>query len=64
MAMGHKEKLKGGDEYDYLTRARRFLYHRARQIKKIKRKFWKRNRLESKRDIAAQSADTSQNTEG
>lgn len=64
MAMGHKEKLKGGDEYDYLTRARRVHGHHPGQIKKIKRKFWKRNRLESKRDIAAQSGNTSKDTEG
>lgn len=50
MAMGHKEKLKGGDEYDYLTRARRFLGHDAGQIKKIKRKFWKRQRRAEKQD--------------
>lgn len=46
MTMGHKAKLKGGDEWDYLTRARRYFYHRAGQIKKIKRKFWKRQRAE------------------
>lgn len=44
--MGHKEKLKGGDEYDYLTRARRYFHHKAGQIRKIKRKFWKRQRAE------------------
>lgn len=44
--MGHKEKLKSGDEYDYLTRARRYFHHKAGQIRKIKRKFWKRQRAE------------------
>lgn len=44
--MGHKEKLKGGDEYDFLTRARRYYHHKAGQIRKIKRKFWKRQRAE------------------
>lgn len=46
MTMGHKEKLKGGDEYDFLTRARRYYHHKAGQIRKVKRKFWKRQRAE------------------
>lgn len=57
MAMGHRERLKGGDEYDYLTRARRFLYHRAGQIKKIKRKFWKRTRKIMKSKIKNTASD-------
>lgn len=44
--MGHKEKLKSGDEYDFLTRARRYYHHKAGQIRKVKRKFWKRQRAE------------------
>lgn len=44
--MGHKEKMKTGDEYDFLTRARRYYHHKAGQIKKIKRFFWKRQRAE------------------
>ena len=62
MAMGHREKLKGGDEWDYLTKARRFYHHRAGQIKKIKQKFWKRNRMEAKHDLATQSRDTGGDT--
>jgi hypothetical protein len=46
MAMGHKEKLKGGDEYDFLTKARRYFHHKTGEIRKIKRKFWKRQRAE------------------
>lgn len=46
MTMGHREKMKGGDEYDFLTKARRYYHHKAGQIKKIKRKFWKRQRAE------------------
>lgn len=42
--MGHREILKGGDEYDVLTRARRFHDPAAGVIKKIKRRFWKRIR--------------------
>jgi len=41
--MGHQEKLKGGDEYDYLTKARRTYGHPA-DAAKIKRRFWKRLR--------------------
>lgn len=51
MTMGHKEKLKGGDEYDFLTRARRYYHHKAGQIRKIKRKFWKRQRAEIRDQI-------------
>ena len=46
--MGHREKLKGGDEYDYLTKARRY-YGYSFDIKDIKRRFWKRLRQEAKR---------------
>lgn len=48
MSMGHKEILKGGDEYDLLTRARRYFQHRAGEVVKIKRKFWKRQRAETR----------------
>ena len=44
--MGNKEKLKGGDEYDFLTRARRWYMHRAGEVKKVKRRFWKRIRAQ------------------
>lgn len=46
--MGHKEILKGGDEYDLLTKARKYFHHRAGEISKIKRKFWKRQRAEAR----------------
>ena len=42
--MGHKEKLKSGDEYDALTGCRKFLGFRSGQRKRIKRKFNKRIR--------------------
>jgi len=41
--MGHREKLRGGDEYDYLTRARR-MYGHPSDAPRIKRQFWKRMR--------------------
>jgi len=56
MAMGHREKLKGGDEYDLLTRARRFYHSKKGVLKKVKRKFWKRQRAEV-RDHMKESTD-------
>lgn len=44
--MGHKEKMKSGDEYDFLTKARRYFHHKAGEIRKVKRRFWKRQRAE------------------
>ena len=40
--------MKGGDEYDGLTTARRFLHWKAGQVKKIKRAYNKRFRKHSK----------------
>jgi hypothetical protein len=48
MSMGHKEILKGGDEYDFLTKARKFHAHRSGEVSKVKRKFWKRQRTEAR----------------
>lgn len=42
--MGTREPLKGGDEYDYLTRARRYYNKRAGKFKPIKQGFWRRVR--------------------
>lgn len=42
--MGHRAKLKGGDEYDVLTSARRFHDPGPGVVKAIKRRFWKRMR--------------------
>ena len=42
--MGHREALKGGDEYDALTRWKKFLRWKPRVRKLIKRQFWKRQR--------------------
>ena len=41
--------MKGGDEYDGLTKARRFLHWKTGQLKKIKRAYNKRFRKYSKR---------------
>jgi len=45
--MGHKTKLKSGDEYDAFTKWRNVLNWRAGQIKAVKRKFNKRVRREA-----------------
>jgi len=49
--MGHKEKLKGGDEYDALTRARRYHSFRPGTRKRIKRKVSRRIRKQARFDI-------------
>ena len=49
--MGTKEKLRGGDEYDFLTRARRWYVKRRGEVKRVKRRFWKRVRKLTKRQI-------------
>lgn len=49
--MGHREKLKGGDEYDALTRSRRFYGPGAGVVKRIKRGFWKRLRASLKQTM-------------
>ena len=42
--MGTKEPLRGGDEYDVLTRWRRLVRGRRLAAQKVKRRFWKRIR--------------------
>jgi len=50
MMMGHREKLKGGDEYDLLRRgSRRVNPHRAGQVSALKRQFNKRQRRNARR---------------
>ena len=48
--MGKRIPLKGGDEYDALTKARKFHLWKAGQVKKIKRAYNKRFRKQG-RDI-------------
>ena len=52
--MGRREKLKGGDEYDILTRARRrYCYtNKPGVCRKVKRRFNRRMRRETRRLIA------------
>lgn len=46
--MGHRFKLRGGDEYDAFTKWRRFLRWKPGQLRKIKRRYWKRFRKNEK----------------
>ena len=46
--MNKRIPMKGGDEYDALTKGRRFLRWKAGQVKKIKRAYNKRFRKYSK----------------
>lgn len=45
----HPIPMKGGDEYDYLTRWRRYLHKRAGTVRKVKRGYWRRVRRIFKR---------------
>ena len=46
--MNKRIPMKGGDEYDALTKGRRFLRWKAGQVKKIKRAYNKRFRKYNK----------------
>lgn len=50
--MGHRGPLRSGDEYDYLTKARRFHGHPCR-AREIKRGFSKRMRRNNRCSIPA-----------
>jgi len=49
--MSKKIPLKGGDEYDGLTKARKFYHWKSGQLKKIKRAYNKRFRKQAKSKI-------------
>ena len=57
--MDKKIPLKGGDEHDALTNARRFYKYlnRSKVIKKIKRKYNKRFRKNGKEQIKSRSQE-------
>jgi hypothetical protein len=49
--MGHREKMRGGAEWDAFSRkARRIVcyLHNTKALRKIKRGFWKRQRTEER----------------
>jgi hypothetical protein len=49
--MNKRIPMKGGDEYDGLTKGRRFLHWKTGQLKKIKRAYNKRFRKYNKKVI-------------
>lgn len=51
MKEGRVEPLKGGDEYDALTRARKVHHYFAGTLKRIKRQYNKRVRQSGKKQI-------------
>lgn len=50
--MGHRETLKGGAEFDALTRWRKLMHWRPGEVKAIKRAFWKRQRRQGRLSVA------------
>lgn len=55
--MGTRAELKGGDEVDAFNRYARSLYcylHNTKALRKIKRGFWKRQRLETKLSLRSE----------
>jgi hypothetical protein len=54
--MGHRGELKDGDEWDALTRARRFYHWRPGELRAIKRRYNKRQRKEARFECRAESA--------
>lgn len=42
--MGTRERMINGDEYDYLTRARRFSKKKPGKFTQVKQAFWQRVR--------------------
>lgn len=55
--MGHKEEMKGGEEFDAFTGWKRFFNWNSGVRKRIKRQFNKRIRKEVKQNLAGQSGD-------
>lgn len=51
MKQGRIEPLKGGDEYEALTGARRYYHYFAGTLKRIKRQYNKRVRQSGKKQI-------------
>lgn len=53
--MGTREPLKGGDEWDFLTKAKRYCRSRAGARRIIKAKFWRRTRKQHRLEVADNS---------
>lgn len=52
MAMGTREPLKGGAEWDYLTRGRCFHRKVAGRVRLVKQTFWQRVRKAHRLELA------------
>jgi hypothetical protein len=57
MKKGRTTPLKGGDEYDALTRARKYYNFGRRAIKIIKRGYNKRVRRNDKKEVSNETKD-------
>lgn len=55
--MGHKEKLRGGDEWDAFTDWRKVVKMQRGELSKTKKRFNKRQRREAKRLLYAEAFD-------
>ena len=55
MKEGRVEPLKGGDEYDALTRARKVHHYFAVTLKRIKRQYNKRVRQSGKKEVRSET---------
>ena len=55
--MGHRDKMKSGDEYDALTRWRRLLRWRPGQRRRIKQQHNKRLRREALDRLVAEAQE-------
>jgi len=49
--------IKGGDEFDGLTKSRRWYHWQRGTLRKLKRKFWRRTRMESRRAVQREAMD-------
>ena len=49
--MGHREQLKGGSEYDCLTKWRKYMKNHSGESHSVKKKFSRRVRREIKLEI-------------
>lgn len=54
--MGTREPLRGGWEYDALTRGRRRTHWKAGKVARWKRQFWKRTRKQARAHAATEAA--------
>ena len=61
MKKGRDTPLKGGDEYDALTKARKYYNFGRKALKVIKRGYNKRVRRNNKKEVKNETKDLGQN---